>query len=95
MHNALIAADRTRQTAARQVPVIFLVPATQMDEFVTGMEHRGNRAVNGQESCEFARWAALVSLPQGTHQEFPMKHGARVARREVAVHRIFMARGGC
>ena len=79
MHNALIAADRTRQTAARQVPVIFLVPATQMDEFVTGMEHRGNRDVNGQESCEFARPAWAFSLSRastrhsgsGTGREMP------------------------
>jgi hypothetical protein len=38
--------------------------------FVTGMEHRGNRAVNGQESCEFARPARSVSLPQDTQQAF-------------------------
>jgi hypothetical protein len=54
MHNALIAADRA---------------ATQMDEFVTGMEHRGNRDVNGQESCEFARpaWASSLSKASTRH----------------------------
>jgi hypothetical protein len=93
MHNAVIAADRTRQTATRQVPALFLVPAKTNGRFVTGMEHRGNRDVNGQESCEFARQAWAFFIVQGIYQAFRERHRVRVALLEVAVYKIFMARG--
>ena len=43
--------------------------SNRMEEFVTGMEHRGNRDVNGQESCEFARpaWASSLSSASTRH----------------------------
>jgi hypothetical protein len=37
---------------------------------VTGMEHRGNRDVNGQESCEFTRQAWALFIVQGIYQAF-------------------------
>src|SRR5580692_11380535 len=51
-NNALIAADRTRQTAAPQVPVVFLLRQPKWT-LVTGIEHRATRDVNGWETCEF------------------------------------------
>ena len=64
MRNALLADDRERRTTAQQAPVAFLVPATQLTGFVTGMEQHGNRDVNGQESGEFAR-PHLAAKPPG------------------------------
>src|SRR3984893_4298584 len=69
MDNALIAADRNKADGGTASASHIPGASNPNGRFVTGMEHRGNRDVNGQESCAFARpaWAFSLSRASTRH----------------------------
>src|SRR5487761_130629 len=69
MHNAPIAADRNKADGGTASASHIPGASNPNGRFVTGMEHRGNRDVNGQESCAFTRpaWAFSLSRASTRH----------------------------